>query len=92
VGGGDADPGAVASAADDLRDALWVLGLHTLDPGAAVAEVPAEVVALAEERERARAARDFARSDELRDEIGRHGYVARDTPQGFELVPRDAPP
>jgi cysteinyl-tRNA synthetase len=92
VGGGDADPAAVASAADDLRDALWVLGLDTLDPGAAAAEAPADVVALAEEREGARAARDFARSDELRDEIGRHGYVVRDTPQGFELVPRDAAP
>jgi cysteinyl-tRNA synthetase len=92
VDGRDADPGAVASAADDLRDALWVLGLHTLDPGAAAAEVPAEVVALASERERARAARDFARSDELRDEIARHGYLVRDTPQGFELVPRDAAP
>jgi cysteinyl-tRNA synthetase len=92
VGGGDADPGAVASAANDLRDALWVLGLHTLDPGAAAAKVPAEVVELAEERERARAARDFARSDELRDEIGQLGYLVRDTPQGFELVPRDAAP
>jgi cysteinyl-tRNA synthetase len=90
VGDGDADPGAVARAADDLRDALWVLGLHTLDPGAARAEEPAEVVALAEERDRARAARDFARSDELRDEIARRGYIVRDTPQGFELVQADA--
>jgi cysteinyl-tRNA synthetase len=90
VAGGDADPRAVAEAADSLRDALWVLGLHTLDPGAAVAALPAEIVALAEERDRARAARDFARSDELRDEIARHGYVVRDTPQGFELVQRDA--
>jgi cysteinyl-tRNA synthetase len=90
VARGDADPRAVADAADSLRDALWVLGLHTLDPGAAAADMPAEVVALAEERERARAGRDFARSDELRDEIARHGYVVRDTPQGFELVQRDA--
>jgi cysteinyl-tRNA synthetase len=90
VGGGDADPAAVAEAADSLRDALWVLGLQTLDPGAAAAERPDEVVALAEERDRARAARDFARSDELRDRIARLGYVVRDTPQGFELVERDA--
>ena len=90
VGDGDADPGAVGRAADELRDALWVLGLHTLDPGAARVEEPAEVVALAEERDRARAARDFARSDELRDEIARRGYIVRDTPQGFELVPVDA--
>jgi cysteinyl-tRNA synthetase len=90
VADGDAAPAAVASAADDLCDALWVLGLHTLDPGALAAEMPAGVVALAEERGRARAARDFARSDELRDEIARQGYVVRDTPQGYELVARDA--
>ncbi len=71
VGGGDADPAAVAEAADSLRDALWVLGLHTLDPGSDAADVPQAVVALAEQREAARAARDFARSDELRDEISR---------------------
>jgi cysteinyl-tRNA synthetase len=90
VGGGDADPAAVAAAADSLRDALWVLGLQTLDPGAAAVELPEQVLALAEERERARAARDFARSDELRDQIAALGYVVRDTPQGFELVQRDA--
>ena len=47
--------------------------------------------ALADEREAARAARDFARSDELRDEIARRGYTVRDTAQGPDLVPRDAP-
>jgi cysteinyl-tRNA synthetase len=90
VGGGGADPGAVAEAADALRDALWVLGLHTLDPGVDAAELPADVVALAEERDLARAGRDFARSDELRDAIAARGYLVRDTPQGFELVPHDA--
>jgi cysteinyl-tRNA synthetase len=87
---GSADPAAVAVAADSLRDALWVLGLHTLDPGSEEAGAPPEVVALADERELARAARDFARSDELRDEIAQRGYVVRDTAQGPELVPRDA--
>ena len=89
VASADADAAAVAEAADCLRDALWVLGLDTLDPGAAAAELPAEVVALAEERDRARAARDFARSDELRDAIASSGYLVRDTPQGFELVEHD---
>jgi cysteinyl-tRNA synthetase len=87
---GEAEPAAVAEAADGLRDALWVLGLHTLDPGPDEVGAPPEVAALADERERARAARDFARSDELRDEIARLGYVVRDTPQGHELVARDA--
>jgi cysteinyl-tRNA synthetase len=90
VGGGDALPAAVAAAADSLRDALWVLGLDSLDPGAEAAEVPAELVRLAAEREQARAGRDFAEADRLRDEIARHGYVVRDTPQGPELVQRDA--
>jgi cysteinyl-tRNA synthetase len=88
---GAADPAAVAAAADSLRDALWVLGLDTLDPGDEEGTAPPDVVALADERELARAARDFARSDELRDEIARRGYVVRDTAQGPDLVPRDAP-
>lgn len=47
---------------------------------------PAEVVALAEARAAARAARDFAESDRLRDAIAALGYAVRDTPQGQELV------
>ncbi len=90
VSGGDADPAAVAAAADSLRDALWVLGLDTLDPGADAADIPAALAELAAARERARTGRDFAEADRLRDEIARHGYVVRDTPQGPELVPRDA--
>ena len=73
-----------------LRDALWVLGLDTLDPGADAADIPAALAELAAARERARTGRDFAEADRLRDEIARHGYVVRDTPQGPELVPRDA--
>jgi cysteinyl-tRNA synthetase len=88
----DADPAAVGAAADSLRDALWVLGLHTLDPGTAVAALPPDVVALAEQRVQTRLARDFEGADRLRDEIARRGYVVRDTPQGFELVERDAAP
>jgi cysteinyl-tRNA synthetase len=89
VGSGTADPGTVAEAADALRDALWVLGLHTLDAGTGGDGAPAELQELAAERERARAARDFARSDELRDELARRGWVVRDTPQGPELVQRE---
>jgi cysteinyl-tRNA synthetase len=88
VAAGRADPAVVAEAADALRDALWVLGLHTLDVEESD-EAPAEVRALADERDRARAARDFARSDELRDAIAGHGWLVRDTPQGAELVRGD---
>ena len=48
---------------------------------------PSEVVALAARREQARAARDFAESDRLRDEIAALGWVVRDVAGGFELRP-----
>ncbi len=64
---------------------LGVLGLDgVLAPDA---EAPAEVVELAEERERARAERDFAAADRLRDEIAARGWEVRDGAQGFELLP-----
>ncbi len=52
------------------------------------AQPPAEVVALAEQRAEARSAKDFARSDALRDEIAALGFVVTDTPAGYALAPR----
>jgi hypothetical protein len=46
---------------------------------------PADVVALAERRAAARAARDFAESDRLRDELAVAGWVVRDGPEGYAL-------
>jgi len=45
-------------------------------------EIPAEVQALLEARAAARAAKDWKKSDELRDAIAQAGYVVKDTPQG----------
>lgn len=47
-----------------------------------------EVVALADERARARADRDFARSDALRDQIAALGFLVTDTPDGYALAAR----
>jgi hypothetical protein len=56
-----------------------------------VTEVPpAEVVALAERRAAARAAREFAAADALREEIGAAGWAVDDTSEGFALAPRAA--
>ena len=63
---------------------LDTLGLASLDAGD---EIPAEVVALAKERQAARDGRDFARADALRDEIAAQGFTLRDGPDGPELVP-----
>jgi cysteinyl-tRNA synthetase len=69
-----------------LREMLGVLGLGSLlEPDEAA---PAEVRALAEQREQARAARDFAASDRLREEIAARGWDVRDGADGFELLPR----
>jgi hypothetical protein len=54
----------------------------------APADPPGEVVALAERRAAARAARDWATSDALRDEIAALGWVVRDGADGWSLAER----
>jgi cysteinyl-tRNA synthetase len=68
-----------------LREMLEVLGLEPLL--APSEQVPGDVELLAEQRERARAERDFAAADRLRDEIAALGWEVRDGPAGFELLP-----
>jgi cysteinyl-tRNA synthetase len=67
-----------------LERALEVFGLASL---AERAEAPAEAVALAEQREQARALRDFDEADRLRGEIAGLGWEVRDVADGFQLVP-----
>lgn len=52
------------------------------------ADVPAEVVALADERAAARAIRDFREADRLRDAISALGFVVTDTSGGYALNAR----
>ncbi len=49
---------------------------------------PGHVVELAERRAAARAARDFAESDRLREQIADAGWLVRDSPEGFTLTER----
>ncbi len=71
--------------AGDVRAALEIFGLGSLSSGS---EAPAEIVALAEQRQQARAAKDFSESDRLRDEIATAGWDVRDEAGGFRLVAR----
>jgi cysteinyl-tRNA synthetase len=68
-----------------LREMLHALGLERL-LDAAAAEAPDDVRALADRREAARAERDFAEADRLRDELAERGWEVRDTPDGARLV------
>jgi cysteinyl-tRNA synthetase len=68
-----------------LREMLAVLGLESLL--APVEQAPEGVRELAAQREQARAQRDFAAADRLRDEIAALGWEVRDGPNGFELIP-----
>ncbi len=69
-----------------LREMLGVLGLESLlEEGG---QAPADVRELAERREQARGARDFAAADRLREEIAALGWEVRDAAGGFELLQR----
>jgi cysteinyl-tRNA synthetase len=69
-----------------LREMLGVLGLESLLDEEAEGP-PAEAVELAGRRAEARAGRDFAEADRLRDELRAMGWEVRDGPEGQELLP-----
>jgi len=52
-----------------------------------VPEPSSEVLALVQEREAARARRDWATADTLRDRIAALGWRVKDTPTGTSLEP-----
>lgn len=66
-----------------LQDFDKVLGLGL---GVARKEViPANIKTLAQAREKARQAKDWAQADELRQQIEQEGYTIEDTPQGPQI-------
>jgi len=66
-------------AAWDQVDAVLGVGVKT------ETEVPAAIAALADERAAAKQAKDFKRSDAIRDELKAQGWVIEDTPKGIKL-------
>lgn len=74
-------PIAAGAKAGLLRDWDRVLGLD-LDRPTASSGLPPGASDLVEARARARAARDFATADRLRDELAGMGVVVTDTPEG----------
>jgi cysteinyl-tRNA synthetase len=68
-----------------LRDMLWIFGLDNLLDADAEA-IPEEATTLLEERGKARAAKDWARADEIRDRLAELGFEVRDSAEGPTLV------
>jgi cysteinyl-tRNA synthetase len=64
-----------------------VLGLDLGRLAREAFEPSAEALALVAERDRARAAKDFARSDEIRDRLQAMGLEVMDTPEGTKVRP-----
>jgi cysteinyl-tRNA synthetase len=84
VADGALSAAGAAKVAAELGAMCHVLGL---DAVTMVEEtIPAEVVAMAQERQQARAAKDFARADALRAALTERGYEVRDVPGGFKIV------
>jgi cysteinyl-tRNA synthetase len=88
----DGDSPALRDNAASVRAMLDVLGVDPADPGYAsgsstsegrlTAAVDALVAGLLEQREEARAAKDFATADAIRDRIKAAGVEVEDTPDG----------
>ena len=69
-----------------------LLGLFVTNPeefvqayGKKQAEIPAEVIALAEQMQQARAQKDYATADALRAQIDQMGYVVAITREGYSV-------
>ncbi len=81
-----------AALAAQIRKTYALLGFFEKDAKAYVAahtkeeEVPADVKAIAEERWAARAAKDWAKSDELRAKLAALGYAVKDSKEGYTLT------
>ena len=73
-------------------DEVLGLGLESKLREAREDVFPEQVMLLKAERERARAAKDFKRSDELRAELDALGYGVKDTKAGMTLIPKRSAP
>ena len=89
-----ANDGMAVAYAKQIRKTYALLGLFEKDAEAVVSDyeskntsdIPAEVKAVAEERWAARTARDWAKSDELREKLAQMGYAVKDSKTGYELT------
>jgi cysteinyl-tRNA synthetase len=87
---GEANRGEASAheAALALAEMLALVGLSSLTQPDQGAEADDEAERLLEERQEARAAKDFARADEIREKLADLGWEVRDSAEGAKLVPK----
>jgi cysteinyl-tRNA synthetase len=83
---GEANRDEVPGAAEAVAEMLELVGLESIAEGQDDSHPEAEQ--LMKERQDARAAKDFARADEIRDELAALGFEVRDSADGPRLVPK----
>jgi len=69
-----------------LNRILYTLGI-SLPAEAEASIIPADIQELAEQRWQAKQNKDWAASDQLRDELTQKGYTIKDTPDGYDVIP-----
>ena len=72
---------AIKSTLSTLKEMTDVLGILSRENDA----IPDDIKALVEQRKQARAEKNWAESDRLRDEITARGFVLEDTPKGAKV-------
>jgi cysteinyl-tRNA synthetase len=72
----------------NLHFILDALGIVLPEISEEVAEAPAEIKALAEERWAAKQSKNWAKSDELRKKVEEMGWLIKDSKDGYQLMPK----
>jgi cysteinyl-tRNA synthetase len=84
----EANRSDIPGAPEAVAEMLALVGLSTLTQPDEGAEADDEAEQLLEQRREARAAKDFARADEIRDRLAELGWEVRDSAEGAKLVPK----
>jgi len=67
----------------ELMEFCGIMGFLQKADGAGIAD---DIQALVDERQEARKNKDYARADEIRDELKARGIMLKDTPQGVQII------
>ena len=65
----------------EFADVLGILQQEKADDG-----IGDDIQALVDERQQARKEKNFARADEIRDQLAAMGITLKDTPQGVQII------